>query len=151
MTAYPRLRLDAPSVLETRVVDQVCLLDASVGAVATSAGPPIDPLPAPFPYERLAHTSSASRRLEWVRRHARTPGWRMLVPRAVVTPSLTAEWSGRPTPAGYLLLAREPDPFSLSDATLRELERCLVPYMGSAGEAAAAFRDVTGTTRRRRT
>jgi hypothetical protein len=111
-----------------------------IGAIATAQGRDQSPHNGSYPYEELARLAPGGIRAQWVRGHTRSPGWRVIVPRAAVPavrilPSSRANVRVEHVAAGSLVLARAADPFATGD--VEALERCVLPTIGTEAELAA--------------
>lgn len=102
-----------------------------VAALVTAQGRPLTLNASVLPYEALANRAGRSDDAAWLRRHVRSPGWRVLVPKS------RASALSRPPPpsvslervrSGWLVSAAAPTPFALRN--MEEMETWLLPVSG---------------------
>ena len=115
---------DAMSAMVEAAVDaKDCL-----AALVTAQGRPLTMAASVLPYESLASTAGRADDARWLRRHVRSPGWQVLVPRA------RASALSRPPPSsvslqrvrgGLLVRDEAPTPFAMT--TTEEMETWLLP------------------------
>jgi hypothetical protein len=110
------------------MVEAACDAKDCLAAFVTAQGRSLTMSASVLPYESLAGTVGRADDAEWLSRHVRSPGWRVLVPRA------RARALSRPPPtgvslrrvrSGLLVCADAPTPFAM-DAT-NDLETWLLP------------------------
>ncbi len=102
-----------------------------LSALVTAQGRPLTLAAPMLPYESLAGTSGLASDARWLRRHVRSPGWRVLVPRARVS------GLAKPSPpgvslervrSGLLVSADAATPFALAET--QAMETWLLPASG---------------------
>ena len=102
-----------------------------LAALVTAQGRPLTLAASVLPYESLASTAGHADDARWLRRHVRSPGWRVLVPRTRV-PALS-----KPPPqgvslqrvrSGSLVSADAPTPFAMT--ATETMETWLLPVSG---------------------
>ena len=102
-----------------------------LAALVTAQGQPLTLNASVLPYEALAGTAGREDDARWLRRHVRSPGWRVLVPKS------RASALSRPPPpsvslqrvrSGLLVGAAAPTPYALT--TTEEMETWLLPVTG---------------------
>jgi hypothetical protein len=114
--------------------------EACIGACAIGTGRGRTRASAALPYEVIAGTDAGGLRLEWVRTHVRSPGWRVLVPKAVASRLPRKKPAGvelRRGPAGVLVASTAPDVFAQLHQEAEPLERHLLDLVGTARELRA--------------
>ncbi len=93
-----------------------------------------------LPFEGLSGVGVVRDWAEWVARHPRSPGFRVLVPRGC--PARPAPMPGvaiEETPAGLLLAVEVGEDLAMSDAHREAIERACLPCFGTQAEAFALF------------
>ncbi|MBX3231906.1 MAG: hypothetical protein KIT84_12070 [Labilithrix sp.] len=106
-------------------------LEGCLSAVVAAQGTPISLADTTLPYETLAGTVAKREDGRWLRAHARSPGWRTLIPRAkmkgLARPPPDGVTLAR-VPSGVLVQHDAPTPFAVGDTT--DVERWLLPAFG---------------------
>jgi hypothetical protein len=111
--------------------------ESCIGACAIGTGRGRARVWSALPYEVIAGTDAGGLRLAWVRAHVRSPGWRVLVPKALARrlpkkkPSGVELWRG---PAGVLVGSTAPDAFAQLHQDAEPLERYLLDLVGTPRE-----------------
>ncbi len=124
-----RAELAIAEAMSTMIEAAVEVKDC-IAALVTAQGRPLTKAAAILPYESLASTDGSADDARWLRRHARSPGWQVLVPRAraaALSKSLPESLSLQRVRNGVLVRTDAPTPFAL-DAT-NELETWLLPAL----------------------
>jgi len=101
----------------------VCL-----AALVTAQGRPLTLKASVLPYESLAGTAGRADDARWLRRHVRSPGWRVLVPRArasALSKSPPPGVSLQRVRSGLLVGADAPTPFAMT--ATEAMETWLLP------------------------
>jgi len=123
---------DAPARAELArllhdLVARAAAIETCVGGLVVPAGQQLfgdDTL-----YEYLAGFWGGNDRLAEARRRPRSPGWRVIVPRAAAGIDLQPGVARTEVAAGLLLATAAADPFAMTDAEREAIERTLLPAM----------------------
>lgn len=99
----------------------------------------------PTPFEVSAGVGEAAghRSAAWMRSHARSPGWRAVIPAGAMARAGGAEELAtvEAVAAGLLVSSAAVDAFSMGEEHRAAVERIVGPAVGDAGEAAAFVRE----------
>lgn len=102
-----------------------------ISAVVTAQGRPLTLGASVLPYEALARSADhAADDAKWLRRHVRSPGWQVLVPRARASALAKQAPEGvslQRVRGGVLVRAEAPTPFAMT--ATEELETWLLPVL----------------------
>lgn len=126
------------AIFDAAVADERCF-----GALLASQRSPMSVERQALAFEYLHGTSALALRHEAHRTRARAPGWRVLVPGAVVAPAPPGTVA-RAARAGLVIAALAPDPLELAPATADAIAAALGAALAGPSDARRALADPEG-------
>jgi hypothetical protein len=127
--AAQRAELAISEAMTAMIEAAVDALDC-ISAVVTAQGRALTLAASVLPYESLARGAGRADDAKWLRRHVRSPGWQVLVPRARASALAKEAPEGvtlQRVRSGVLVRAEAPTPFAMT--ATEELETWLLPVL----------------------